>query len=330
MDTKRRIARVVAVLAVALGAGHLVQTMAAGKDPAPRPSAALREQPKDVQTVAAGPEAVKSAAPVVADVAMPKLPLVILAPPVLPQPAPAALAPEAEPQPMEPAALADACPVTLDVLAVPGAIIGLTLTAPCQPNSRVVLQHAGLAVTGMTSATGSLFTDLPALEADATVTAILADGTRAEAQLTVPDLAGLRRFGVQWQGDDAFQLHAFETGPYYGQPGDVSAANPRAASAALPAAQGYLMQLGDPAAPAPLLAEVYTYPADPAAKPEIVVEAGVTDKTCGREILGETLASAAGRAEVQYLTVAMPECDSAGGYLVLKNLAPDMNIASVN
>ena len=42
-----------------------------------------------------------------------------------------------------------------------------------------------------------------------------------------------------------------------------------------------------------MLAEVYTFPADAKAKPEVVIEAAVTETTCGRELLGETLSSAA-------------------------------------
>ena len=61
MDMKRRAARGVAVLAVALAAGHLVQSM--GKTPVPKQvaSAALTQEPIRVETVAAGP---KAAAPV--------------------------------------------------------------------------------------------------------------------------------------------------------------------------------------------------------------------------------------------------------------------------
>ena len=56
----------------------------------------------------------------------------------------------------------------------------------------------------------------------------------------------------------------------------------------------------------------------------------MTESTCGRELLGETLSSVAGKVQVTDLTVAMPECDAVGDYLVLKNLVPDLNIASAN
>lgn len=336
MEWKRKAARVIAVLAIALGAGHLAQTLAArhattAKAPA---SAALKERPKAIQQVAAGPEAVSPApvapAPVVE---MPKIPLVMLAPPAFPAPLPAPAEPAAAADAAaEPAAqpVAEACPVTLDLVNEPAAMIGLTLIAPCHAGERVVLQHAGLTVTAMTTATGALITGLPALETAAGVTVVFADGSRAESQLDVPELAGLRRFGIQWQGEDSFDLHAFEAGAAYDAPGDVSAANPRAPSSLLPASQGFMTLLGDPAAPSPLLAAIYTWPADPAVRADAVVEAAVTDATCGREMLGQTLSSAGGAVTVQDLSVSMPECDAAGGYLVLKNLAPEMNIAAAN
>ncbi len=59
-----------------------------------------------------------------------------------------------------------------------------------------------------------------------------------------------------------------------------------------------------------------------------MVEAAVTDLTCGRELLGETLTSVGGAVMVNDLTVAMPDCDATGDILVLKNLVPDMKIAS--
>jgi hypothetical protein len=210
------------------------------------------------------------------------------------------------------------------------AMIGITLLAPCHPNQRVVLRHSGLAVTAQTTSTGALFTAIPALEVDATVELAFADGTDASGTITVPDVTTLRRFGVQWQADDAFQVHAFENGAAFGEPGHVSAADPHRPAAGMQATGGFLSLLGDSATENPLLAEVYTFPADPAAKPEVVVEAAVTDKTCARELLAETLTSTGGSVFVTDLTLAMPECDAVGDYLVLKNLFLDLNMASLN
>ena len=368
MDIKRKAARGIAVLAVALAAGHLVQNMSAAPAPKPVASAELTKTPVKVETVAVGPETALAekapayVAPVQEDVAP-----VAAAPATLSEPSPAAVvAPVTERRTIAALGLADpavtppnapaqtegvliapmandlqpadpvetapvaACDTTLDLMTEANAMIGITLLAPCHPNQRVVLRHAGLAVTAQTTSTGALFTAIPALEADATVELSFADGTDASGTIAVPDVATLRRFGVQWQADDAFQVHAFENAAAYGAPGHVSAADPHRPAVGMQATGGFLSLLGDAATENPLLAEVYTFPADPTAKPEVVVEAAVTDKTCARELLAETLSSSGGSVFVTDLTLAMPECDAVGDYLVLKNLFLDLNMASLN
>ena len=370
MDIKRRAARGIAVLAVALAAGHLVQNMGERKAPKPVASAELQQKPTRVETVAAGADAVlpvtaqpQSAAqsaplpagpmtsnlvPTLPAPALPTVAPAIAAKPVIAEvPAPAIAAekplvadvaatptdavPTQTPAVAPPVAVAStACDISLDLMAEPNAMIGITLIAPCQPDQRVVLRQGGLVVTGQTTSTGALFTALPAFETQAIIEASFTDGTKAEAKIAVPDLAALRRFGVQWQGDDAFQVHGFENGANYGEKGHVSAADPHLPTPGLTAAGGFLTLVGDSSTDNPLLAEVYTFPADPAAKPEVVVEAAVTDKTCGRELLAETLTSTGGSVFVTDLTLAMPECDAIGDYLVLKNLVLDLNMAAAN
>ena len=347
MDVKRKAARGIAVLAVALAAGHLVQNM--GHKPAPKPmaSAQLAQKPTKVETVAAGPA---SPAPVSEPMKTPALPAAPLAattmpeaPPVVVETPPAAtLTPEPAPKvetttapvsnAADPVQLAaqPVCDITFDLMSEPNAIIGITLIAPCLPDQRVVLRQGGLAITGLTTSTGALFTAIPALESQALVEASFGDGTKASANIAIPELSTLRRFGVQWQADDAFQVHAFEGGSTYGGPGHVSAADPHRPTPGLQAKGGFLTLLGDSTTESPLLAEVYTFPANQTEKPEIVVEAAVTDKTCGREMLAETLTSTGGSVFVTDLSLAMPDCDAIGDYLVLKNLVLDLNMAAAN
>jgi len=309
---KRKLARTLAIVVVAIAAGHLVQTLAARKLQ-PR-TIEVAELPKPVAVVQLAATNDPVAEPPAAKPPLPAAALIV-APPAPPQ----AVAPAAA----APTVVADPCPVTLDLMADPGAMIGLTLLAPCHPGERLVLQHAGLAITVMTTATGSVFLALPALETSAEVDVRFADGTVVSGTLAVPDLAALRRFGVQWQGDDAFQVYGTEAA------GMISAANPGLAPLAdLPPSGGFLTRLGDAAASAPLLAEIYTYPAN--GPSGVVVEAAVTPATCGREILGETLASVAGKVIVTDLSLAMPDCDAVGDFLVLNNLAPDLTLTAAN
>lgn len=237
-------------------------------------------------------------------------------PPLMVPPAPTAA----------PAAAAPDCTPVLKLKALDHAMIGLELRAPCRPDERVVLRHGGLAITAKTSAKGALFTEIPALTAEATVAARFADDSTVEATVAVPEAAQALRFGVQWMADDGFQLHAFEGGADYGGAGHVSAATPHTPPRGGTMQGGWLVRLGDASLDPPLLAEVYTYPRDPKGV-EVVVEAAVTEATCARALIGETLTMTGPTAVVTDLTVTMPDCAARGDILALKNLAPDMTLA---
>ena len=349
VDMKRRLARGIAVIAIALGAGQLVQGMSGKAPPQHAAENHLAKSPKAIERVAATDVGEKPAPMVALEApAMAKPALSKAAPPVMasvtapaaetpaPKPMPAAMAETAPAAPTPMAeittqpALADACPVSLELSNADNALIAVTLVAPCHADERVVLKHAGLTVTAKTTLTGALFTDLPALMQAAEVEVMFKDNSSVTASVSVPELAALRRFAVQWQQDDAFQLHGFEGGSDFGGPGDVSATTPHQPIAGAPAKGGFLTLLGDASTDLPMLAQVYTYPKDSQIKPEIVVEAAVTATTCGRELLGQTLQTTPGTVKVSDMSLAMPDCDAVGDYLVLKNLVPDMTIASSN
>ena len=332
MELKRRLSLVVVIMTIALGSGHLTQNVLSKHVTAA--AARSASKPVAIVLVAAGPQM---------DALQPQ-PIATSA-----QNLSFADATDAEPLqnlftlPDDPIVQADfdvavhtngptanKCAVSLDLAAEPTAMIAITVLAPCQPNKRVVLRHAGLAVTGKTSGTGALFMLLPAMTSTASVSVRFPDDQTFTKALSIPEADTLRRFGVQWLGDDAFQLHAFENGSDYGENGDVSAADPQQYLAGQPQTGGYLAVLGDDQVDQPMLAEVYTYPTAPNTDVRIVVEAAVTKGTCGREILGETLADRAGDVTITDLTLAMPDCTGIGDILVLKNLDPDLTIASAN
>jgi hypothetical protein len=322
-DIKKRAARGIAVIVIALGAGQLVQSMA-NKAAQPAPAAdqsAMAEiavKPTDIERVAAS-DVVSTPADTSTLAApaqpKPKLPDSVAAAPVVPEIA-------------KPIITADPCPVTLDLSNGENAMIGLTLISPCHSNERVVLKHGGLAITAKTTVTGALFADIPALLQKATVEVMFGDQTTVTAQISVPELADLHRFAVQWQADDAFQIHAFEGPAEFGSMGDISATNPQHPVAGVPPKGGFITTLGDATTDLPMLAEVYTYAADVSVKPEIVVEAPITATACDREILGQTLQTNGSVVDISDIALTMPQCDAVGDYLVLKNLASDTNIAS--
>ncbi len=331
MELKRRLSLVVAIMSVALGAGHLVQNVLV--NPADQVAQAPSLEPVAITLVAAGPEALlPTPGPAVVQLPTPSFAA-----------APSEEIPSIFTLPSDPLqqagfvnvvpgtdAAANKCPASLELLAEPSAMIGVTLMAPCQPGERVVLLHAGLAITGKTSTTGALYVSIPALTSEAEVSVRFADGQMMTGQLAVPEAAQMRRFGIQWIGDDAFQLNAFENGAQYGERGHVSDAYTQVALAGQPQTGGFLSVLGDSRVKLPMLAEVYTYPATADTAVRIVVEAAITKETCAREILGETLAEVGSRVVITDLSLMMPDCGSVGDILVLKNLDPDLKIAAAN
>ena len=331
MELKRRLSLVVAIMSVALASGHLVQNVLI--TPVKLASATADVRPVDITLVAAGPEVVLPAVkPMAIELPTPSFAATatndassIFTPPD----DPILQAELGTNLPVKPI-LADKCAMTFDLVAESAAMIGLTLVAPCRANERVVLRHDGLAVTGRTSGTGALFVSIPAFNSTAKVTVRFRDGQSIAATLALPEATEVRRFGVQWVGDDAFQLHAFENGADYGQPGHVSAADPQLPPAGQAAGGGFLSVLGNDQVEFPMLAEVYTYPVSSDAPVRIVVEAAVTKGTCAREILGETLADIGGITTMTELTLAMPDCSAVGDILVLKNLDPDLKIATAD
>ena len=358
MNLQRKLTLIAATGAVALSAGHFVQKQADNRF-------AEGQLPPDVvissvTPVAAGPEAISGASPAYLPPIMetavvppsPPLPeeqappamemaqgqsaeapetdlsavLVPVPPSTADIPVPAVAAVDgADPllAPPVPAQEADTCSTQLDLIPQPGAMIGLTLLAPCHPDERVVLRHAGLAVTGKTSASGALFATIPALTAVSQVEVMFPSGEVTKAQVGMPEITKMQRFIVQWQDGDAFQLHGFENGAGYDQPGHVSASYPGKAGDG-----AFLTLLGDSTTNLPLLAEAYTFGADTTA--QIVLEAAVTEATCGREILGETIMASDGSVEITDLSLAMPDCSAVGDILVLKNLVQDMKLAAAN
>ena len=309
MDRKRSLASIFAIIAVAVGAGHYVQsdaTASAAAAPRLTPGHAPRAEAPTARVMAAvvQPAQAQTPEPV----------------PVVPV---AATSTEAAP---EAAPMTDTeCPVHLDLVPQDGAMLGITLVSPCHADQRVTLSHAGLTVSAKTSVTGSLFTSLPAMDMAGQVTVAFADGTREEAAMPMPELADVQRFAVQWLGDDRFALNAFRNGATYGEPGHLTA-QPLAMLDGITEAGAAVVALGDASAPLPLLAEVYTLPAD--GKASLTIEAQVTAQTCGRELLGETLDSRGGKVVVKELTLAMPSCDAVGDFIVLNNPRADLTLAA--
>lgn len=212
-----------------------------------------------------------------------------------------------------------------------GAMLDLTLNAPCHPSQRVVVRHAGLAFTELTDAQGKLTVQIPALQKDARVTVMFPGDQTISASAQVPELALYNRVALEWIGKDSFTLHALEFGAAFGSDGDVWAKNPGSPTPTTTAEEGFMTLLGNRSVTLPMVAQVYTYPTEFSTESgdvKLVIDANVTPATCGREMLAETLRTRDDAPPKSTdLSVAMPACGGPGGFVQLAGMLPDIKVA---
>ncbi|MGJ8546086.1 MAG: hypothetical protein ACSHWZ_11655 [Sulfitobacter sp.] len=226
---------------------------------------------------------------------------------------------------------ARSCEVTANARPVAAAMVNLTLAAPCFPNERVTVHHNGMIFTQTTSAEGALDIVVPALTRDAMFVMAFANGEGGIAQTTVEDLHEYDRVVLQWKGSAGFELHAREFGADYGDEGHVWTGAARDISYAAAGQGGFIARQGDEAAADPLLAEVYTFPTSVVQQSgtvDLSVETEVSMANCGAEIEAQVM-QMHGSAELvtRDLTLAVPDCDAVGSFLVLNNLLEDLKVA---
>ncbi|MHA6347268.1 translocase [Roseivivax sp. CAU 1761] len=224
------------------------------------------------------------------------------------------------------------CDVEMSATPLAGAMVRLEIAAPCHAGDRVTLHHGGLTVTETTDSEGALTLDMPALAEAAVFIASFGDAAGAVARTDVSSLPFYDRVVLQWQGGAALELHAREFGAAYFAPGHVWPEAPGSVEAAARGEGGFLTRLGDPDLPEPQLAQVYSFPsgtAKAAGAVALSVEAEIRDGICGTDIAAQTMALHGGAVEdVRDLLLAVPDCDSAGDFMVLKNLIADLKIAA--
>ncbi|SIS57515.1 hypothetical protein SAMN05421759_101515 [Roseivivax lentus] len=225
-----------------------------------------------------------------------------------------------------------ACDIIASAAATAGAMVALDVTAPCHGSERLTVHHSGLMFTATMQPDGSLSLDVPALSEQAVFILSFASGDGAIAQAAVPSLAFYERTALQWRGDSGLQLHAREMGADYFAAGHVWSGAPGSVETAARGEGGFLTRLGDAAAPEPLLAEIYSFPAGTAQVEGAVslsVEAEITAANCGDDVSAQTLHwSSEGRLGTQEVSLAMPDCDAVGDFLVLDGVVRDIEVAA--
>jgi hypothetical protein len=223
------------------------------------------------------------------------------------------------------------CTASLNATLMEGAMVRLTLNAPCDPMARVGIAHEGLKFDLLTDAAGAATVDVPALAPIALFEADLAD-LPLRAIAAIPDFESYSRVALQWQGPSGLQIHALEFGAGYGSEGHVWADAPGTSLRAVRARGGFITRLGDPSLYDGHNAEIYVFPAGMMQKTGTVrlnVEAEVNAVTCGKAVEAQALQpDTDGKMHSTALTLEIPDCDGIGDILLLKNLLRDMKIAS--
>jgi hypothetical protein len=234
------------------------------------------------------------------------------------------------PMPAMPETLATACDIQLSAELRPGALVFLSLEAPCNSGETVQFDHAGLKFSEQLDTQGGLVVLVPAMTESAIFSVAFEDGQHKSISTTVPDLADFERLALVWQGGTGLQLHALENGAFYGDAGHVWAESPSLPANAVSGQGGFVSVLGGSASG--YAADVYTFPLSlmrEGASPEVSIEAQVAETTCGTEIEGTILHANPGSApDVSDLAMSVPGCDAVGEYLVLKNLPQHLRIAA--
>ena len=235
-------------------------------------------------------------------------------------------------QPADPSVPELACAVTAEAETVPGAMVALTVTAPCLPGERLTVHHNGLMFSDVTDAGGAYAVTVPAFAQKAVLMVEFASGQGAVAVADVPSLGFYDRVALQWSGDTGFQLHALEFGANYGEEGHVWAGAPRTSDVAADGSKGFVTRLGSADGIAPRQAEVYTFPHAMASRDGTIalsVETEISDLNCGREIEAQALQlHEDGVLRTSDVTLTVPGCEEQGGFLVLNNLLDDLRIAA--
>lgn len=224
------------------------------------------------------------------------------------------------------------CGLSVNTTASEGAMVALDIMDPCQPHSRVIIEHSGLNLTGRTDVMGLLTMDVPVFENPAFFTVRMPDGVSDSSLAIVPDLDSYYRVGLQWNENRSLELHAMEFGATYGDPGHIWLDHAGSVDRAVAGEGGFVMQVGNANVDNPMLAQIYSFPRDTldgSGNVRMSIEAPVTEANCGQNTLARTLElEEDGRVSVIELTFTLPGCDAVGDYLVLQNLLHDLRVAS--
>ncbi|MFN4204324.1 MAG: hypothetical protein ACK4GM_14840 [Tabrizicola sp.] len=216
-----------------------------------------------------------------------------------------------------PAVAGDHCHPVMQLQAAPGAMILLSLSAPCNRSERIVMRHSGMAFATRTDAGGSARMLIPALKSDAVVAVYLAESRLVLGKVTVPDAVSYARLAMTWEWPAEVELRATE--------GNRVLVATAASSAGEPPR---MMSFGSPDVQSPVMAHVFSVPGRDLGNVSLSAELRITPASCGRTLRLGIVYAANGLTTTQDRDVAVPLCGTAGDILLLKNLSPAPKLAT--
>jgi len=224
------------------------------------------------------------------------------------------------------------CVPSMMAAASDAATVELAVAAPCHQSAAFTIHHQGMMFTAKTNDAGVAKLTVPALAEVAVMIAAFDNGDGAVATVAVPDFAAYDRAVLQWQGDTAVMLSAYEDGADFGDDAHIHNDNPGDLSRAAAAEGGFLIQLGEADVENALMAEVYTFPTGTVADPldvMLVAEAEITADNCEQDLAAQSIqVSPTGETTALDLEMVMPACDAVGDFLILQNMFEDLTLAA--
>lgn len=316
---RKRVVTAVVVMAIAFVTGHVMQSLVNGE-----PTATLEDAPDATPTLKSTGDPRALPVPPAAT-----LTPILLQPDALPDSMTGdAFVPLQLPEDAAFSPFGLPCTPVLSLTPAIGAMVDVTLLAPCNPREAVVLDHAGLKIEAETNGLGMVTLSIPAMDESATVSVSMKKGLSLSRGVEVPDARDFARVALLWEGRQVFSMHALELGARYGEVGHVWSGAPKTPDRAERGAGGFLTRFEGRLTSA----EVYSYPIHHAPGSGVVrltVAADVTAESCDRAINARALqTNPLGGVTSRDVKVAMPDCQSIGQTLRLKNLFQDMRLAA--
>jgi hypothetical protein len=216
-----------------------------------------------------------------------------------------------------PVAGGDRCRPSLELSTLPGAMVHLSLSAPCNRNERVVIRHSGLSFAVRTQVDGTLTSLVPALKTEAMVAVYLQDSRLVLGKISVPDAVGYSRLALVWEPPAELELRVTD-----GHKVLVGNSTPMLGE------EQHVIALGQESVQSPVLARVYSVPGTDLGQVEITGELRITPANCGRTLRLDTVYSSGGVASQTERAISVPLCGTAGDILLLKNLGAHLKLAA--